>query len=297
MSAHINSRQEVEQGARPDPLMRAVQSHPLQAVWFVKVTTLLGSVAGVVVSIPCGIFLSMYWTPCGYCNRPLRYWLLIHCVLQLCQAPMRLGFFYHVRHMQHPDIEASFHHLTSSFAWRLSKMASVGCYGWFILGVVWLLNSSHCKPCPGIYRLCLAVIFVALARLLMTLVFFYQTFNQGAQEAADASPKPQGATQSLIDKLPCEKFCAAFSSGESCAVCLGDFEEGDVLRRLPCKHSFHQACVDKWLKRNKVCPLCIQDVEVLSQQQAEQRETQSHMSALATVAPCCQSSRGYLRAR
>ena len=40
-----------------------------------------------IVSIPCSMFLNMYWTPCGSCNRPLRYWILIHCALQLLQAP------------------------------------------------------------------------------------------------------------------------------------------------------------------------------------------------------------------
>jgi len=27
-----------------------------------------------------------YWAPCGYCNRPLRYWVFVHCILQLLQA-------------------------------------------------------------------------------------------------------------------------------------------------------------------------------------------------------------------
>ena len=31
--------------------------------------------------------------PCGQCNRPLRYWILVHCILQLLQAPVRLVFF------------------------------------------------------------------------------------------------------------------------------------------------------------------------------------------------------------
>jgi hypothetical protein len=32
---------------------------------------------------------------------------------------------------------------------------------------------------------------------------------------------------------------------------------GDTLRVLPCKHEFHAACVDKWLKEvHCVCPLC-----------------------------------------
>jgi hypothetical protein len=64
--------------------------------------------------------------------------------------------------------------------------------------------------------------------------------------------------------MPVESFklCVDCNSGESsCAVCLSEFEDDDPLRRLPCNHSFHKACIDKWLKRNKVCPLCLQDIE------------------------------------
>ena len=41
-----------------------------------------------------------------------------------------------------------------------------------------------------------------------------------------------------------------------CMVCLSDFEEGDILRTLPCFHSYHQGCIDEWLNRSKLCPLC-----------------------------------------
>jgi len=265
-----------------DPLLQVVQQHPREAVWFVKVVTLFGGVSGLVVTIPCGIFLSMHWTQCGFCNRPLRYWVLGQCMLNLFQSPVRLAFFFKVSQAQRSagDIYEAFRQLTESAPWRVSKTVSVATYAWFILGVVWLLNSTHCRQCPGLYRLSMAVILQGIAKLFMTLIVFYHAFQPGPEEAA--APKPRGASRELIDAIPLEEFSAA-TCESSCAVCLSDFESMDTLRRLPCNHSFHSGCVDKWLQQNKVCPLCVQDVEVLSQQQAQKKIVHG-----AAHASCCQ---------
>lgn len=286
MSAQMSAPQ-TNHASREDPLVNVVQLHPQETLWFVKVVTLFGGISGVLVSIPCAIFLSMYWTPCGYCNRPLRYWILVQCMLQLFQSPVRLGFYLRIckAPTNNSDLQAWFRQLTDSRAWRISKMVSVATYGWFILGVVWLLNSMHCKSCPGLYRLCLAVVFTAIGRLLVTLIVFYHSFQPAEQ--ADAAPEPRGASQDLIDSIPVEQFSAE-TSEVSCAVCLSDFEKQDMLRRLPCKHSFHSACVDKWLKQNKVCPLCVQDVEVMTQQ------THSMFHTTLTSSSCCQRVRASL---
>ncbi|KAJ2818598.1 hypothetical protein FBU31_005816, partial [Coemansia sp. 'formosensis'] len=48
---------------------------------------------------------------------------------------------------------------------------------------------------------------------------------------------------------------------ENCAVCLEDFNAGEDVRRLPCRHYFHIACIDPWLsERAATCPLCNYDV-------------------------------------
>lgn len=250
----------------PDPLLDVVQQHPEEAAWFIKVVMFFGSLSGVAISIPCGIFLFMYWGPCGQCNRPLRYWILVHCVLQLLQAPVRLIFYFRLSQTQQTNgnIQECVRQLTHSSAWKTSKIVSIVTYGWFILGVVWLLNSTHCKACPGLYRLSLAVIFVAIMRLLVTLIVFYHSFPPRAQDDQQA-PKPRGATQDVIDHMPLVQFSEMpekqSTMETSCAVCLSEFEWCDQLRRLPCGHHFHKACIDRWLKRNKVCPLCLQDIE------------------------------------
>ncbi|KAI9088579.1 hypothetical protein K1719_029693 [Acacia pycnantha] len=42
-----------------------------------------------------------------------------------------------------------------------------------------------------------------------------------------------------------------------CVVCQSTFEDGDQVRRLPCRHVFHRCCFDGWLDHlNFNCPLC-----------------------------------------
>jgi hypothetical protein len=55
-------------------------------------------------------------------------------------------------------------------------------------------------------------------------------------------------TSADIRKLPEDK--------SACSICLDDFKAGSVVRTLPCLHSFHAGCVDKWLKRQGTCPNC-----------------------------------------
>ncbi|KAK4725216.1 hypothetical protein R3W88_027995 [Solanum pinnatisectum] len=43
----------------------------------------------------------------------------------------------------------------------------------------------------------------------------------------------------------------------SCSICLGDYNDNDMLRLLQeCGHLFHLKCVDPWLMLNPSCPIC-----------------------------------------
>ncbi|MCL7049002.1 hypothetical protein MKW94_011406 [Papaver nudicaule] len=48
----------------------------------------------------------------------------------------------------------------------------------------------------------------------------------------------------------------------SCDLCFKDFEDGDVLRLLPCNHLLHD-CVDEWLVSQSTCPLCRFDLKAI----------------------------------
>lgn len=41
----------------------------------------------------------------------------------------------------------------------------------------------------------------------------------------------------------------------TCVVCLADFDKGESVARLPCRHVFHTDCVTGWLQEHHACPL------------------------------------------
>jgi len=38
---------------------------------------------------------------------------------------------------------------------------------------------------------------------------------------------------------------ATLGDGSKCLVCMSEYEEGEDMRALKCKHGFHQECIDK----------------------------------------------------
>ena len=44
---------------------------------------------------------------------------------------------------------------------------------------------------------------------------------------------------------------------KKCSICLVEFENDDMLIKLPCNHYFHKGCIEEWLKEyDYKCPVC-----------------------------------------
>ncbi|KAG0339147.1 hypothetical protein BG000_002734 [Podila horticola] len=63
--------------------------------------------------------------------------------------------------------------------------------------------------------------------------------------------------------------CSTLGDGSRCLVCMSEYEEGENMRALKCRHGFHQECIDKWLTTgaNK-CPVCRAAAVVSSESEA-----------------------------
>ncbi|XP_058775581.1 E3 ubiquitin-protein ligase EL5-like [Vicia villosa] len=97
----------------------------------------------------------------------------------------------------------------------------------------------------------------------------------------------------VVIRIPTHKYhkrdkvdAVSDDEGDTCAVCLGDFEEGEELRTMPeCLHSYHVNCIDMWLHSHSSCPICraTADAAPLPAVSANHHSIDMNMAPLGTV--------------
>jgi hypothetical protein len=70
----------------------------------------------------------------------------------------------------------------------------------------------------------------------------------GAEKAA-AKKRGYGSVSDNEKKIQFEEI-------PHCSICLGEYEEGEELLKLPCNHIYHDECISSWTSNHVKCPLC-----------------------------------------
>lgn len=72
----------------------------------------------------------------------------------------------------------------------------------------------------------------------------------------DDDVAPKTVSQELLSKLETGVPSKFGLTGELCSICMEQFKQEDVLKKLLCGHCFHSPCVDQWLTYSScACPL------------------------------------------
>lgn len=99
-----------------------------------------------------------------------------------------------------------------------------------------------------------------------------------APAAAPAAPLPAGAvveapaamagragSPGAVDRptqlAGAEDEDSSLGPDTACAVCLGEYEDDELVATLPCGHSFHRDCIQRWLRHEGSCPQCRRKID------------------------------------
>lgn len=93
------------------------------------------------------------------------------------------------------------------------------------------------------------------------------------ESMSDRGPPP--AKKDKVDAIPVVTATQEIvdENVDGCTVCKDAFKVGDTLRKLPCKHLFHETCIIPWLKLHDTCPTCRYHVNAEKEKDQEDEDT------------------------
>jgi hypothetical protein len=68
-----------------------------------------------------------------------------------------------------------------------------------------------------------------------------------------------GASKDLINSIIKTKL--KNDHDDDCCICMDQMKKNTLVRILPCTHTFHARCADKWLKQKNSCPMCQRPID------------------------------------
>jgi len=90
----------------------------------------------------------------------------------------------------------------------------------------------------------------------------HQSQNLFADLIAPSNPPVKRCVEN-IEAFPSYKYDGSHLPEEKnmCVVCQAEYEKDEEIRVIPCLHFFHKECIDQWMMRSCVCPICKSKIE------------------------------------
>lgn len=184
---------------------------------------------------------------------------------------------------------------------------------WFICGWIWFAQASGVCDEPvddadgcALFKLseglliysCIAsvAVYILYCLMLPVIMLLAPILIHMIRMVQPANDPQRLATQQQLNSMPVVTYktdLIADADHRDCSMCLNDFEEGDLLRRLPCSaaqpHYFHVKCIDPWLLIKPECPNCRHPFQ-LNQPQQQDNLQHNQPIQIAAVQPEFQSN-------
>lgn len=104
------------------------------------------------------------------------------------------------------------------------------------------------------------LVFLVLCTALLSAAFFFCFYTRCRNPSSSPAPGCKAVDPAaVVRSIPVRSYggAAMHRICRDCAVCLGEFREGDDVKVMPfCSHVFHAACIDTWLLLHMSCPIC-----------------------------------------
>ena len=88
----------------------------------------------------------------------------------------------------------------------------------------------------------------------------YSSAKTGSTQNSAQQPQPRhgGKRAAPATRIGPSSAAAAVAQQEeeTCAICMSEYQSGEMVKTLPCLHFYHTACVDEWLQQHQTCPIC-----------------------------------------